>query len=80
MLGPALMAGFVRRSWLLQSARAKRDWVSPFGVAAHPETLDIAARLGRSLNFEVVPMGQRSGVRYFVTREELEQQLKRILN
>jgi len=61
-------------------SRTKRDWISPFGVAAHPETLDVAGRLSRCLNFEVVPMSQGSGVRYFVTREELEQQLKRILN
>lgn len=56
----------------------ERVWVSPFGFSGKAPRHRIGDILGKSSNFEVIPMSEASGARYFVTRTELEAQLNRL--
>lgn len=58
---------------------AERLWVSPFGFSGAAPRERIGDIVRESLNFEVIPMDQFDGVRYFMTRPELENQLRKSL-
>jgi len=56
---------------------AERLWVSPFGFAGEAPRERIGDIVRDSVNFEVIPMNGPDGARYFMTRPELESQLRK---
>lgn len=59
-------------------AAAEKLWISPYGPSGSSSRERLGEILDKSSRFEVAPLSNPSDIRFFVTRNELEAQLRNL--